>query len=74
MASLPADGRAVIFLSQIATAGEGLMPSFAVRVLAEEAGQPGLNELRRLFNERAVSNPNARELVESVARREGWGG
>ena len=71
--SLPSEGRAVQFLSDIAVMPDGAMPSFAVRTLSEEAGQPGLNELRRLFDRKTVLNSRAKELLASVAHRKGWG-
>jgi hypothetical protein len=71
--SLPEKGRAVEFLSAIAVESDGRMPLFAVRALAEQTGQPGLNALRRLYNEKTVLHPGAKELLSSVARRNGWG-
>lgn len=71
--SLPSKGRAVQFLSAIAVMPDGTMPLFAVRTLSEEAGPSGLNELRRLFGKKTVLNPNAKGLLDSIARRHGWG-
>lgn len=71
--SLSSHGRAVQFLSEVAVTPGGAMPSIAVRTLAQKTGQSGLDELRRLYEAQSVVNSRAREILDAMARRHGWG-
>ena len=70
---LPARGRAVDFLAQLATRNDVTFAPVAVRVLASEVGEAGLARLRLLFETDAVVEPNAKHTLRRLATHYCWG-